>query len=176
MRQAVAALFGGAVTVQERALPAGTHGPRAALPASEGKAQARFDARVAAWAPLADDSAERFGGCHALIQAPLWFEGGGADDTVNKAAGRYAIDEGDGLVLDAFRRGDALVTVFLAGENRIFSQYERVRDGAGPLLRFEVTGAPAAPITRSELPNGAPLLVYDVGVRQQALLRRASTR
>ena len=89
------------------------------------------------------------------------------------AAGRYAIDEGAGLVLDAFRRGDALVTVFLAGENRIVSLYERTRDAAGPLLRFEIVGTPAAPITRNELPSGDPLHVYDVGIRQQALLRRA---
>lgn len=83
-------LFGNSIDVTTRPLPAEVHGARATLPLSEGKNVQRFEARVAAWRPLAEVLQRTEGGCHALVQATDWYEGK-PDDPVNKPAGRYAL-------------------------------------------------------------------------------------
>ena len=90
MRAAINGLFGPRLAVEERQLPRDVHGPRPALPEADGKAAARFAARVDAWGPLAADLAAAFDGCHSLVQADEWYDRK-HDDEVNKPAGRYAL-------------------------------------------------------------------------------------
>lgn len=84
------ALFGSAIDVEQRPLPLDVHGARGTLPRSEAKAKDRFDARVSAWRPLAEQLHQIAGGCHVLVQAADWYEKK-PDDKVNKLAGRYAL-------------------------------------------------------------------------------------
>ncbi|MDJ0388289.1 RNaseH domain-containing protein [Roseomonas sp. E05] len=90
IRHAIAALFGDALDVQLRQLPADTHGPRDALPASARPPRERFNARIAAWTPLADALGRDLGGTHVLVCAAAEY-GGRRDDTVNLMAGRHAL-------------------------------------------------------------------------------------
>lgn len=83
-------LFGTSIEVSTRPLPSDVHGSRATLPLSEAKNGQRFEARVAAWRPLAELLNQIDGGCHALVQATDWYDGR-PDDPVNKPAGRYAL-------------------------------------------------------------------------------------
>ena len=90
MRDCLQSLFGNSVLYRQERLPDNVHGPRAALPEAEGKAAARFKARLADWRPLARDLADEPDGCHVLVQAAMWYDGK-PDDPVNKLAGRCAL-------------------------------------------------------------------------------------
>lgn len=95
LRLCVQALFGDAVAVDGYILPPGAHGPRSALPASDGRAAERFGARLAAWTPLAETLRAEHPSAHVVVQAPDWYPGG-KDDGVNKGAGRRALAETGG--------------------------------------------------------------------------------
>ena len=92
-----------------------------------------------------------------------------------RGGGRYAIDEGGGLVLDALRRGPLLVSAFASGRSRLVVSYERGRDADGPFLRFEVTAVPTAVDRRIAPTPGRidPVLVYGVASYHVAVLRPA---
>ncbi|KQN04857.1 hypothetical protein ASE85_07675 [Sphingobium sp. Leaf26] len=90
LKTVLASLFGTSIDISARPLPADVHGPRSALPASDGKTLKRFEARVEAWHPLAAVLNKAEGGCHALVQAEDRYEKK-PDDPVNKPAGRYSL-------------------------------------------------------------------------------------
>ncbi len=92
-----------------------------------------------------------------------------------RGGGRYAIDEGGGLVLDAVRRGPVLVSAFATGRSRLVVSYERGRDASGPFLRFEVTAVPTVVDRRIAPALGRvdPVLVYGVASYHVAVLRPA---
>lgn len=90
LQTVLTSLFGSAVEIEARALPAGTHGAKASLPVADGKTAQRFEARVEAWRPLAEIIAKTCDGSHALVQATDWYDKK-PDDPVNKPAGRYAL-------------------------------------------------------------------------------------
>lgn len=90
LEKVLRSLFGNSIDVTTRPLPSDVHGSRATLPLSESKNDQRFEARVAAWRPLAEVLKQIDGGCHALVQATDWYDGR-PDDPVNKPAGRYAL-------------------------------------------------------------------------------------
>lgn len=77
--------------------------------------------------------------------------------------GRFKIDEGGGLVLDARLDGDVLVSAFAVGEAVLTARYE-LRDGK---LRQEVTSAKKA---GDKLPAGVQ--GYEVVGVQRAVLTR----
>jgi hypothetical protein len=90
MRDCVQSLFGSALELVERALPAAVHGSRDALPESKSKATKRFEARQAAWRTEAEALDDAYAGCHVLVQAADWYAGR-PDDPVNKLAGRCSL-------------------------------------------------------------------------------------
>lgn len=87
-------LFGPGVTVNVEPLPEKTHGVRAELDASGGKARARFDYRVRRWEEAANIIKSVSGDRHAvvLICAPK-FVGNKLEDTVNTFAGIHAMSK-----------------------------------------------------------------------------------
>lgn len=82
----VRTLFAGRVTIVNRLLPPGVHGPRKTLPASEAPARDRYEARLQAWKPVAEMLREEFGSSRVLVHARRF-----QDDVVNKIAGRVAL-------------------------------------------------------------------------------------
>lgn len=88
--KSVKALFGEAIAVKTEVLPSGVHGLKANLPAADGSAQARFEARIEAWKPVAERIASQNGPRFALICAPDR-EGRKSEDIVNYYAGLHAM-------------------------------------------------------------------------------------
>lgn len=84
--EVVRTLFAGRMRVENRLIPEGTHGARRDLEAADRKARDRFEARVAAWKPLAESLAAEFSGARVLVHAAKF-----RDDPVNKIAGRIAL-------------------------------------------------------------------------------------
>lgn len=94
--------------------------------------------------------------------------------TLDAAAGRYATDENNGIVLDEQFIGGMLVSVFQVGEQVIENRTE-VR---GDTLTQDLIAWRRAPVreTRSAVPNGeqgAPVTSFRVTSRQRSVLVRA---
>lgn len=90
IRKSVEALFGDAITVKSEVLPGKTHGLRENLPEASASAKVRFDARVQAWKPAADELGRQKGPKFALICAADR-EGRKPEDAVNYFAGMHAM-------------------------------------------------------------------------------------
>ncbi|CAN7391058.1 RNaseH domain-containing protein [Rhizobium sp. LjRoot98] len=84
--EVIRTLFANAVRVENRLLPVGVHGPRAELDKADRPARERYEARLAAWRPLAQDLAAEYGPCRVIVHAAKW-----RDDSINKIAGRIAL-------------------------------------------------------------------------------------
>ncbi|MFO0937115.1 MAG: hypothetical protein U0798_11440 [Gemmataceae bacterium] len=79
-------------------------------------------------------------------------------------AGRFKIDEGGGLVLDARLDGGVLLSSFAVGETVLTARYEL----SGKVLRFEVTSSRK---TNDKLPGGVQ--GYEITAVQRAELARS---
>ncbi|MBY3265305.1 DUF3893 domain-containing protein [Rhizobium laguerreae] len=84
--EVIRTLFANVVRVENRLLPVGVHGPRAELDKADRPVRERYEARLAAWRPLAQDLAAEYGPCRVIVHAAKW-----RDDSVNKIAGRIAL-------------------------------------------------------------------------------------
>lgn len=88
-------LLGDSVAVHAQQMPADVAGPRADLPERGAAAQARFEARVQAWEPIATAIREAVDHPMCLVLSREWYgprgKGRRHDDLVNKAAGRRSL-------------------------------------------------------------------------------------